>query len=70
LRADAGLVAHGAKDISPELNARQTLVATQRNGVWAIVLFQNTPAQLHGRAELASALTAELRAELARRSAR
>lgn len=62
LRAVAGLVPPGGTDINPAVNAHQTLVATQRDGQWRIALFQNTPAQFHGRSEAAAALTAELRA--------
>jgi hypothetical protein len=36
-------------------------VAAKRAGHWRIALFQNTPAQFHGRPELAKALTEELR---------
>jgi hypothetical protein len=38
------------------------LVATRTGAGWRIVTFQNTPAAVHGRPELAQALTAELRA--------
>lgn len=64
LRADTGLLPRGASDLNPDLNARQTLVAVRRDGVWRIALFQNTPAQLHGRPDLAAQLTEELRAGL------
>ncbi|HEU0028026.1 MAG TPA: SgcJ/EcaC family oxidoreductase [Ktedonobacterales bacterium] len=67
LRADAGLLPRGQSDLNPALNARQTVVAVRRDGVWRIALFQNTPAQLHGRPDLAARLAEELRAELARR---
>jgi uncharacterized protein (TIGR02246 family) len=67
LRADTGLVPHGQSDLNPDLNARHTLVAARDGEGWAITLFQNTPAQLHGRSDLSGALTAELRVELARR---
>jgi hypothetical protein len=40
----------------------QVLVAVRRADVWRVAFFQNTPAQFHGRPELAEALTAELRA--------
>lgn len=66
LRADTGLLPRGQTDLDPDLNARQTLVAVRRDGAWRIALFQNTPAQLHGRPDLAAQLTEELRAELAR----
>ena len=61
LRADVGMVPHGQSDINPQLNALQTLVAVRRDGIWRIVLFQNTPAQFHGRPELVQRLTEELR---------
>jgi hypothetical protein len=35
-------------------------VAAREGGVWRIVSYQNTPAQFHGRPELAQALTDEL----------
>jgi uncharacterized protein (TIGR02246 family) len=64
LAADAGLVPAGADDIKPELNAVQSLVAVRGEdaGGWRVALYQNTPAQLHGRPEASEALTAELRA--------
>jgi uncharacterized protein (TIGR02246 family) len=65
LRAVAGLVPHGRSDIEPALNALQTLVATKHDGQWRITLFQNTPAQFHGRPELVQQLTEELRQLLA-----
>ena len=61
LRAVAGLVPPGQSDINPDVNAMQTLVAARRNGRWQIALFQNTPAQFHGRPAMAQALTDELR---------
>jgi len=61
LRAVAGMVPHGQTDINPATNAIQSLVAAKRDGQWRIVLFQNTPAQFHGRPELAEQLTEELR---------
>lgn len=61
LQAVAGLVPPGESDLEPKLNARQTVVAARLGGEWRIVLFQNTPAQLHGRPELRQALSEELR---------
>lgn len=61
LRAVAGLVPPGQSDIAPQLSAIQTLVAIKRDGQWRIASFQNTPAQYHGRPELAERLTEELR---------
>ena len=64
LRAAAGMVPPGGTDINPATNAIQSLVATRQADQWRIALFQNTPAQLHGRPELAEALTEELKALL------
>lgn len=61
LRAVAGMVPPGQLDLSPAVNTIQTLVAAKRDGKWRIALFQNTPAQFHGRPELAQQLTEELR---------
>ncbi len=61
LHAVVGMVPPGKSDINPAVNAMQTLVATKQDGQWRIALFQNTPAQFHGRPELAEALTEELR---------
>jgi uncharacterized protein (TIGR02246 family) len=61
LRAVAGMVSPGQSDLNPAVNTLQTLVATKRDGQWCIDLFQNTPAQFHGRPELVQELTEELR---------
>lgn len=60
LHAISGLVPPGQTRIRTETNAQQTLVAEQRDGRWRIVLFQNTPAQFHGRPELVDEMTREL----------
>ena len=60
LRAVAGMVPRGQTEVNPAVNAIQTLVAVKREGVWQIALFQNTPAQFHGRMDLAQQLTEEL----------
>ena len=60
VRAVAGVVPHGREAIDPALNSVQALVAVRRAGRWQILLYQNTPAQFHGRPELADALSAEL----------
>ncbi|SHF91228.1 conserved hypothetical protein [Fodinibius roseus] len=62
LRGIAGMIPPGATDINPDANAIQSLIASRNSdtGQWHIVLFQNTPAQFHGRPELAEALTQEL----------
>jgi uncharacterized protein (TIGR02246 family) len=61
LRAVSGRVPPGQSDINPAVNTIQTLVAARRGGRWHIVLYQNTPAQYHGRPDLAAQLTEELR---------
>ena len=62
LRAVVGMVPSGQSDLNPAANAIQSLVAVKRDGnKWRIALFQNTPAQFHGRPELAQELTEELR---------
>jgi uncharacterized protein (TIGR02246 family) len=62
LRAIAGLVPPGQTAINPETNSHQTVVAERQPGEWKIVLFQNTPAQFHGRPGLVADMTAELQA--------
>jgi uncharacterized protein (TIGR02246 family) len=62
LRAIAGMVPPGQDAVNPAVNALQTLVAERHGGDWRIVLFQNTPAQYHGRPELVAQHTAELEA--------
>lgn len=64
LRAVAGMIPSGKTDIDPAVNAIQSLVAVRRENGWRIALFQNTPAQFHGRPELAEALSGELREEI------
>lgn len=61
LRAVSAVVPSGQSDLNPATNALQTLVAVHREDGWHIALFQNTPAQFHGRPELAQQLTEELR---------
>jgi len=62
LRTVAGLVPPGQTAINPETNAHQTVVAEEQQGQWKIVLFQNTPAQFHGRPEMVDEMTRELQA--------
>lgn len=57
LHAIEGMIPPGKSDIEPSVNAHQTLVG---NG-WYIELFQNTPAQFHGRPQLVEEMTEELR---------
>ena len=60
LRAVAGMVPPNESAIKPERNAIQSLVAITENGVPRIALYQNTPAQFHGRPALIEQLTREL----------
>jgi uncharacterized protein (TIGR02246 family) len=61
LRVIVGMIPPGGTDLNPAVNALQTIIATRQSSTWRIVLFQNTPAQFHGRPDLAEAMTAELR---------
>ncbi|MDF2816036.1 MAG: hypothetical protein K0Q81_2236 [Paenibacillus sp.] len=61
LRAIAGMVLSGQSDLHPEVNTHHTLVAAKREDAWRIILFQNTPAQFHGRPHLVQEMTDELR---------
>ena len=61
LRAVVGMVPPGQSDINPAVNTVQSLVAKKQDDRWRIALFQNTPAQFHGRPELVQQLTDELR---------
>lgn len=62
LRAVAGMVPPDKTKINPEANAIQSLVTVRDKArkEWSISLFQNTPAQFHGRPEMAEALTNDL----------
>ena len=62
LRAVSGVIPAGQSDLNPALNAQQALIAIKHDGAWRITLYQNTPAQFHGRPDLAQRLTDELRA--------
>src|SRR4029079_804132 len=62
LRAVSGVIPAGQDDLNPALNAQQALIAVKHDGAWRIILYQNTPAQFHGRPDLAQRLTDELRA--------
>ena len=61
LRAVVGMLSPTKTDINPAANAIQSLVAVREGERWSVALFQNTPAQFHGRPELADALSSELR---------
>lgn len=62
LRGIAGMIPQGATNINPDANAIQSLVVSRNSeaGQWQIELFQNTPAQFHGRPELTEELTQQL----------
>ncbi|PIC73823.1 SgcJ/EcaC family oxidoreductase [Sporosarcina sp. P17b] len=61
VQAIAGMIPPGKTDIEPAVNALQTLVTVNKDGNWKVELFQNTPAQFHGRPELVEQMTDELR---------
>lgn len=61
LYAIAGMLPPGKTDINPAVNAHQTLVVVKKDNEWRINLFQNTPAQFHGRPELVEQMAEELR---------
>ncbi|WP_438445976.1 SgcJ/EcaC family oxidoreductase [Gorillibacterium sp. sgz5001074] len=64
LRAIAGMIPPGGKDLNPKVNTHHTLVTVRGQDGWEIRLFQNTPAQFHGRPERVEQMTDELREEL------
>lgn len=61
VRAIAGMVPPGQSDINASVNTLHTLVVQENEGNWKIKLYQNTPAQFHGRPELVEQMTEELR---------
>jgi uncharacterized protein (TIGR02246 family) len=62
LRSVVGMILPDQQRLNPAVNSIQTLVARRESGRWRIVLLQTTPAQFHGRPDVAEALTAELSA--------
>ena len=60
LRAVAGMVPPNGSALMPDRHAIQSLVAISESGAPRIALYQNTPAQFHGRPALIEQLTAEL----------
>lgn len=66
LHAVVGMVPPGESELVAERNAIQTVVARRGDDGWSAALFQTTPAQFHGRPELAGSLTAELAALISR----
>ncbi len=64
VRAIAGMIPPDESDIKPEVNTHHTVVLEHRGNRWEIELFQNTPAQFHGRPELVEEMTNELREQI------
>jgi len=60
LRAVAGMVPPNGSAVMPDRHAIQSLVAISESGAPRIALYQNTPAQFHGRPALIEQLTAAL----------
>jgi uncharacterized protein (TIGR02246 family) len=60
LRAIAGMVPPGGDAVNPGANALQSLVAARAGEEWRVALFQNTPAQYHGRPDAVEEHTAEI----------
>ena len=61
VRGIAGMVPPDGGELLPDRNVIQTIVAVRGGDDWKIVLFQNTPAQFHGRPEAVEEMTAALR---------
>lgn len=57
LHANVGMLPPGKSAVEPSRNAIQILIAQSVDGKAQILSFQNTPAQFHGRPELANKLT-------------
>lgn len=64
VRAIAGMVPPGQTEINPNVNTHHTVIAIMKDEKWQVQLFQNTPAQFHGRPELVERMTEELRTVL------
>jgi len=60
LRAIVGMVPPGGDEVNSNANALHSLVAARSGDEWRIALFQNTPAQYHGRPEAVEEHTAEV----------
>lgn len=56
-----GTVMPGERDLAPDRNSVQTLVAVRRDGEWRLAALHNSRAEFMGRPEAAQALTEELR---------
>ncbi len=64
LRSHVGMPTVPTLVINPALNSIQSLVAQRLADGWRVALFQNTPAQFHGRPDLVAAMTDELQRTL------
>jgi uncharacterized protein (TIGR02246 family) len=60
LRALVGMVPPGGNAVNSNANALHSLVAARGGEEWRIALFQNTPAQYHGRPEAVEEHSAEI----------
>src|SRR5579859_1344558 len=60
LHAVVGMIPPGGSSLMDDRTSVQTVVAVLDGDIWAAAMFQTTPAQFHGRPDLAQALTAEL----------
>ncbi len=60
VRGIVGMPSLTTGTINPVLNSIQSLTAHWRDGAWHVAIFQNTPAQFHGRPELVAEMTREL----------
>jgi len=60
IRAHVGMLPPNKSTIDGSKNAIQVMVARVDKGTEHIILFQNTPAQYHGRPEMQEKLTREL----------
>lgn len=61
LRSVVGMIAPGEYDISPSLNAVQSMLAVKGVVGWEVAMLQNTPARYDGRPAAQEELTKELR---------
>jgi len=60
VRAHVGMLPPGKTTVDSTKDAIQVMIAKEDNDAWKIILFQNTPAQYHGRPEALEKLTHEL----------
>ena len=57
------MIPPGKTELEPSRHMWQTLLAARRDGEWKVVLFQNTPAQFHGRPDEVERFTKDLLAD-------